>query len=427
MGVDRITLGQLNNTGLAPNDDPGALIADTVNGVFDVVTATQFRQTMHTTLATLENQLPLSAVTTAQVLAAFALNPGLLNRPNRRLRLELEAVYSTTIANVAALTLVLTLGGTNLNTITITTNPAAGTTMYFNAGPGSGGTLVTFIANGATPIGNQVALGASATATATALYTFLAASTDVNIAKATYTNPSAGVVLMTSASKAFVPTFTASVPQDFTIQLSTTGGQTLATVVSGASNTAASTGLQIQAEFDVIVPAGNNFGGASAVVAKANVNFNLGTAASGVMSEYGDVNVAPASITIGTNPASGVTMNINGTLVTFIPNGNTPVGNQVALGTTTTLTATALYTFLAASTDPNIAKAVWTNPSNGVVVGTTAIAGFVPFASSSVPADFTFSTPTLDLTQQQTLVVTIAGSAAVPSAQLQNAHLKLIG
>jgi phage tail sheath gpL-like len=73
-------------------------------------------------------------------------------------------------------------------TIAIGTNPAASDTLTVF------GTPITFVASGAT--GNQVNIGASATATQAALQTFLAASADTNISKATYVNAN-GVITAT--------------------------------------------------------------------------------------------------------------------------------------------------------------------------------------------------------------------------------------
>ena len=81
-------------------------------------------------------------------------------------------------------------GGVTTTVITVATNPVAGNTLTIN------GTVVTFETSNAT--GNQVNIGANATATATALFTMLAASADANLSKATYTNPSAGVVQVTA-------------------------------------------------------------------------------------------------------------------------------------------------------------------------------------------------------------------------------------
>ena len=205
----------------------------------------------------------------------------------------------------------------------------------------------------------------------------------------------------------------------------TLGGVTVATITTTASNTAASTNLQVNFEFYLTV---NTTGTSGVVVSHGEVQANLGTATSGALSIFRDANVDNIlSVTIGTNPTAGATMTVNGTLVTFIVNGGTPVGNQVALGTTATLTATALYTFLAASTDVNIVKSTWTNPSNGVVVGTAKAAGFVPSVSVSVPANFTLTNTLINLQQALTLALTLAASAAVPSATLQQVGVELVG
>ncbi len=420
MGVDRITQGQLNNTATDALDGPGSLVFDAVNGVLDAVNNTQNRKTMQVLLAALGNQVALTTITTAQQLAAIVLQGGVANSTGRHARLKFNATYNTTSANVAALTVALLIGGTPTLQITVGTNPTAGATINAN------GTLVTFIANGATPVGNQVALGTTTTATATAIYTFLNASADVNIAKSTWTNPSSGVVLSTAKVNGYLPIWGSSVLQDFTLQYGLASGATVLSIVSAASNTAATTGLQMQGEFDLIIPQSNAPGGASPIVGKGRCGFNLTAATSGVMSWYGDTNIEANTITIGTNPAAGGTMNVNGTLVTWIANGGTPVGNQVALGTTATLSATALYTFLNASTDANIAKTTWTNPSNGVVLGTSKTPGWATFFTGSVAADYTVTTPAMDLSLPQVLSLTIAGSASVAAAQMQNLTLEIV-
>ena len=422
MSVDRITQGQLNNTGLDPLDGPGSLVFDAVNGVLDAVNNVHSRQTMQVLVTDLYNQPALGSVTTAQQLLAFVAPGGLLNTPGRRARLKFNATYNTTSANVATLTLALLMGGTPTLQVTVATNPTAGATVSAN------GTLVTFIANGATPVGNQVALGTTTTATATALYTFLNASADVNIAKSTWTNPSSGVVLSTAKVNGYLPAWGSSVLQDFTLQYGLASGATVLTITTAASNTAATTGLQIQGTFDLVFPQANPSGGASPVVGKGELKANLTAATSGLLTTYADTNIEANTITIGTNPTAGGTMNVNGTLVTWIANGGTPVGNQVALGTTATLSATALYTFLNASTDANISKTTWTNPSNGVVLGTSKTPGWATFFTGSVAVDYTVTTPALDLSLPQVMSLTIAASGSgVPAAQMQNATLELVG
>ncbi len=99
---------------------------------------------------------------------------------------------------------------------------------------------------------------------------------------------------------------------------------------------------------------------------------------------------AAGDITIGTNPANNDTVTINGTVVTFVTSGAS--GNQVNLGGTAALTATALYTFLNGSADTQISKLTWTNPSSGVVHGvdkTAGAAGNSYTLATSVPAKIT--------------------------------------
>jgi len=81
----------------------------------------------------------------------------------------------------------------NVSSISFTGNASAGDTATVN------GVAITFVSSGAT--GNQVNIGASAAATATALYNFLNASTNTSIqVSQPFTNPSAGVVNFTYQS-----------------------------------------------------------------------------------------------------------------------------------------------------------------------------------------------------------------------------------
>jgi hypothetical protein len=201
------------------------------------------------------------------------------------------------------------------------------------------------------------------------------------------------------------------------------GTVTLCTITTDATNTTASTNLPVKFDFLLTV---NATGKVGVIACHAKVDANIGTAGAGALTAYADTNTdALDTITIGTNPAVGDTVTVNGTLVTFIVNGGTPAGNQVALGTTTTATATALYTFLAASVDANIVKATYTNPTAGKVLVTSAVAGFMPVVTTSVSAKITFTTNSVDLTAAQTLTLAISASAAVPSAQLEWAAIEV--
>jgi hypothetical protein len=109
------------------------------------------------------------------------------------------AVYNTTTFTIQ----------TNTSSITLATNPLNNDTVTIN------GTTVRFVTSGAT--GNQVNIGASAAATATALYTMLAASSDVNLIKSTYTNPSPGVIVFGYQSTGYVETLATSDPARITV------------------------------------------------------------------------------------------------------------------------------------------------------------------------------------------------------------------
>jgi hypothetical protein len=63
---------------------------------------------------------------------------------------------------------------------------------------------------------------------------------------------------------------------------------------------------------------------------------------------------ASGNITFTGQPAVGQTVTINGTAITFIANGATPSGNQVALGNTLGDTVQALATFANASVDAGL-------------------------------------------------------------------------
>jgi phage tail sheath protein FI len=111
----------------------------------------------------------------------------------------------------------------------------------------------------------------------------------------------------------------------------------------------------------------------------------------GVTSNYlTGVNVAlgggatTSVITLVANPANNDTLTINGTAVTFVTGVAT--GNEVTIAATATLTATALYTMLAASADSNLVKATYTNPSAGVVQATANVGQTITAATSDSAA-----------------------------------------
>ena len=202
------------------------------------------------------------------------------------------------------------------------------------------------------------------------------------------------------------------------------GTTTIVSIATTATNTAASVNLPVDFEFDFYVV---NPGVYAAILGYGALSAELGSVNTTAVSKFVDGNQSNENnITIGTNPAVGDTINVMGTTVTFIVHGGTPAGNQVALGTTATLTATALYTFLAASADANIAKATWTNPSNGVVLGISNTAGAVPWVYTSVPAKIAFSIPIINVTAAQTLSLQMTtGVAAIPSATVMDCQIEI--
>jgi hypothetical protein len=72
---------------------------------------------------------------------------------------------------------------------------------------------------------------------------------------------------------------------------------------------------------------------------------------------HGNFALATGSVTLTSNPATGTTIVLNGTTVTFVTSGAT--GNQVNIGANLAATLTALATFLSASADAQIAKCTY--------------------------------------------------------------------
>ena len=100
----------------------------------------------------------------------------------------------------------------NVSSIVLTSNPANGATVTID------GTVVTFVTSGAT--GNQVNIGASAAATASALFAMLNASADANLVKSQpYTNPSSGVVDCAYQSIGYWETLSTSAPSAISLAL----------------------------------------------------------------------------------------------------------------------------------------------------------------------------------------------------------------
>jgi hypothetical protein len=116
--------------------------------------------------------------------------------------------------------------------------------------------------------------------------------------------------------------------------------------------------------------------------------------AAGTVLTLSSFTVAPnvSAITLAANPANGDTLTINSTVVTFVTSGAT--GNQVNIGSTAALTATALYTMLNASTDANLIKSQpYTNPSSGVVNCAYQSAGYWETLATSDPTNIKLALP----------------------------------
>jgi len=102
--------------------------------------------------------------------------------------------------------------------------------------------------------------------------------------------------------------------------------------------------------------------------AQSPVQINWNGPATGTVLSLSAFTIATntSSITLASNPANNDTLNINGTVVTFVTSGAS--GNQVNIGSSATATATALYTMLNASSDSNLTKSQpYANPSAGLV------------------------------------------------------------
>jgi hypothetical protein len=100
----------------------------------------------------------------------------------------------------------------NVSSITLASNPVANDTVTIN------GTMVTFVASGATR--NQVNIGSNAAATSTALEVMLNTSADVNLKLGkTYTNPRAGVVEFASGAFGYSASLSTSDPSAISLFL----------------------------------------------------------------------------------------------------------------------------------------------------------------------------------------------------------------
>ena len=84
----------------------------------------------------------------------------------------------------------------------------------------------------------------------------------------------------------------------------------------------------------------------------------LGKMAYGAMSASAGTAFASGTITLASQPSSGDTVTIGGTVVTFVTQN--PIGNQVIIGANAAATAQSLAAFLIGSFDTNLVKFAYT-------------------------------------------------------------------
>lgn len=148
MGADTVSNGYP-----APNQivGPQGLILDRVNNLLYTFGANMALALVQSAIKVLGIQTALSAITTAQNFLTYTFGAGVLNLVGRTFTVTGSAIYSTTSANVATITIALTLGGVTLCTITTAaTNTAASTNLPISfsftatvVSVGASGTLFT--------------------------------------------------------------------------------------------------------------------------------------------------------------------------------------------------------------------------------------------------------------------------------------------
>jgi hypothetical protein len=97
--------------------DKGALIADVLNGVVEMVDNNGNTHGIETMLQLLQAQTALTTITTAQTLFSRALPAGALNKLNRTILITGTVIF-TVGAGTPTCTIAITLGGVTLCTIT---------------------------------------------------------------------------------------------------------------------------------------------------------------------------------------------------------------------------------------------------------------------------------------------------------------------
>jgi len=201
MGADSIVQGP--PTAAQCFGTEGLILDQVGNNLYIFGLSARIPTLLRAALKVLGIQTALTAITTAQTLLSYAFVAGNLNLIGRTILVSGDGIYSTTSANVATVTIALTLGGVTLATITTTaTNTAASTNLPFSftfkATVAATGTSGTFTSNGSVKIN----LG---TAAATAITEFLATNSAVSSAVNLLT---AETLLVTIAASAAVPSAT---------------------------------------------------------------------------------------------------------------------------------------------------------------------------------------------------------------------------
>lgn len=129
---ETISSGPSNATGQNPAAAPNGLALDKQNGLLSIVGSAGLEQLLTAVFTTLQEQTALTAITTAQNLISASLASWFLNRANRNIKIRGRGIYTTPGTTAPVPTLAVTLGGTNLVSITLPTlSTTASTNMPF--------------------------------------------------------------------------------------------------------------------------------------------------------------------------------------------------------------------------------------------------------------------------------------------------------
>jgi hypothetical protein len=217
-------------------------------------------------------------------------------------------------------------------------NPAPADTLTLN------GTVVTFVASGATAL--QVNIGANLPATLQNLITVLQASADAQLVKFAYAiaNFSLNLTAVTAGTAGNSLTIAKS------SSVITLSG---ATLTGGAA--AGSAGISLFGKYSGSV--GNKIQFSIQQGSQANTYMGVVIFPGMVPEQFNNVaaaNPATNTIAFSANPANADTVTIAGTLITFVTAA--PVGSQVQIGASLATTLANLLAFLLISVDANLIK-----------------------------------------------------------------------